>query len=113
MRMRTAIAAFLFTCGLILPAAAQDYPNRLIKIVVGFPPGGGVDAVARLFAEKMSGLFGQPVVVVNQGGAAGGIAGKRVSGEEPRHGRGRSESSSHVIERAATMTQKEKRMPAV
>jgi tripartite-type tricarboxylate transporter receptor subunit TctC len=67
------------------PAAAQDkpYPSRSVRLVVGFPPGGGVDAVARLFAEKMSGLFGQPVVVMNQGGAAGGIAGKRVSAEEP------------------------------
>lgn len=67
------------------PAAAQDkaYPVRPVHIIVGFPPGGGVDAVARIFADKMTELLGQPVVVMNQGGAAGSIAGKRVSTEDP------------------------------
>jgi tripartite-type tricarboxylate transporter receptor subunit TctC len=67
------------------PAAAQDsaYPTRPVRIVVGFPPGGGVDAVARIFADKMSGLFGQPVVVLNHGGAAGSIAGNLVAAEAP------------------------------
>ena len=71
--------------GSFAPAAAQDkpYPSRTVRFIVGFPPGGGVDAVARMFADKMSGLFGQPVVVMNHGGAAGGIAGKQVSAEEP------------------------------
>ena len=66
-------------------AAEQDksYPSRPVRIIVGFPPGGGVDAVARLFADKTTGIFGQPVIVVNHGGAAGGIAGKQVSAENP------------------------------
>jgi tripartite-type tricarboxylate transporter receptor subunit TctC len=71
--------------GSLAPAAAQEkpYPSRPVRFIVGYPPGGGVDAVARVFADKMTGLFGQPVVVMNHGGAAGGIAGKQVAAEEP------------------------------
>ena len=71
--------------GWLAPAAAQDkpFPSRTVRLVVGFPPGGGVDAVARMFADKMTAIFAQPVVVLNHGGAAGGIAGKQVSAEEP------------------------------
>src|SRR5262245_29482389 len=62
------------------PAAAQDsYPSRNIRLLVSFPPGGGVDAVARLFADKMAAVLGQTVVVENRGGAAGLIAGRAVA----------------------------------
>ena len=65
-------------------AQAQDnFPSRTIRLVVSFPPGGGVDAVARLFADKMSPMLGQPFVVENRGGAAGAIAGKQVAGASP------------------------------
>ena len=69
----------------LAPAAAQDkpYPSHTVRLIVGFPPGGGVDAVARMFADKMTGLLKQPVVVENRGGAAGSIAGKQVSISEP------------------------------
>ncbi len=85
----SSVTRILAVCGvalgaLLAPASAQDaYPARTIRLIVGFPPGGGVDAVARLFADKMTGIMSQPVVVVNQGGAAGGIAAKKVSTEEP------------------------------
>jgi tripartite-type tricarboxylate transporter receptor subunit TctC len=69
--------------GMAASAFAQDFPARPVRIIVGFPPGGGVDAVARLFADKMTGILGQPVIVVNQGGAAGGLAAKKVSSETP------------------------------
>ena len=66
------------------PAVSQDaYPSRAIRLVVSFPPGGGVDAVARLFADKMSPMLGQPVVVENRGGASGTIAGKQVAAASP------------------------------
>ena len=65
-----------------LPALAQDN-SRPLRIVVSFPPGGGVDSVARLFADKLSTLTGQTVVVENRGGAAGIIAGKQVASAEP------------------------------
>jgi tripartite-type tricarboxylate transporter receptor subunit TctC len=65
-------------------AIAQDaFPSRTIRLVVSFPPGGGVDAVARLFADKMSAMLGQPVVVENRGGASGTIAGRQVAQAEP------------------------------
>src|SRR5438128_4249439 len=74
----------LLAAGLVLagPAAAQDN-SRPLRLVVSFPPGGGVDAVARLFADKMSALLGQTVVVENRGGASGIIAGKQIAGAEP------------------------------
>ena len=66
------------------PASAQDsYPSRNIRLIVSFPPGGGVDAVARVFADKMSAILGQPVVIENRGGAAGLIAGRAVAAAEP------------------------------
>ena len=81
-RMRRAAGVLL---GILLlaaiPTTAQD--NRPVRLVVSFPPGGGVDAVARLFADKMSALLGQTVVVENRGGASGIIAGKQVAGAEP------------------------------
>jgi tripartite-type tricarboxylate transporter receptor subunit TctC len=54
-------------------AAAQGYPNRPIKIIVGFPPGQSVDVVARLVAQPMSQSLGQGVVVENRAGAGGVI----------------------------------------
>ena len=59
--------------------AQDNFPSRTIRLVVSFPPGGGVDAVARLFADKMSAMLGQTVVVENRGGASGTIAGKQVA----------------------------------
>jgi tripartite-type tricarboxylate transporter receptor subunit TctC len=58
----------------IAPAMAQAYPDRPITLVVGFPPGGGVDQVARQVAEGLSRQVGQSVVVENRAGAAGNIA---------------------------------------
>jgi len=57
--------------GLICTATvnAQDYPNKSITMVVGFPPGGSNDMVARIFAPKMSEILGVPVVVVNKAGS--------------------------------------------
>ena len=52
-------------------AQAQDYPNKSISLVVGFPPGGSNDIVARLFAPKLTELLGQSVIVVNKSGSNG------------------------------------------
>ncbi len=52
-------------------ASAQDYPNRTISLVVPYPPGGGVDAMARVVAEKLSGALGHHVVVENRAGGSG------------------------------------------
>ena len=56
------------------PALAQTYPSKTVKILVGFPPGGPVDVLARIFADKFTTLWGQPAVVDNRAGATGNIA---------------------------------------
>src|ERR671927_1244516 len=56
-----------------LPAAAQKFPERPIRFVVPFPPGGGNDILARAIAPKMADLLGQPVVIDNRPGAGGNI----------------------------------------
>jgi tripartite-type tricarboxylate transporter receptor subunit TctC len=58
------------------PAAAQDYPNRPITMIVPYPPGGGVDVMGRLMGQKLSLALGQQVIIENRGGA-GGMIGTR------------------------------------
>jgi tripartite-type tricarboxylate transporter receptor subunit TctC len=65
--------AFL-AAAVVSPAAAQGYPERPIRMLVGFPPGGGVDIAARLMAVEMQKTLGQPITVENRSGAAGNIA---------------------------------------
>ena len=55
-------------------AVAQDFPTKPIRMVVGFPPGGGIDQLARVLAEGMSRQLGQNIVVDNKPGAGTAIA---------------------------------------
>jgi tripartite-type tricarboxylate transporter receptor subunit TctC len=59
---------------------AQTYPNRPIRIVVPFPPGGATDANARALAKEVESLLGQPLVIDNRGGANGIIGCDLVEG---------------------------------
>ncbi|MGZ5091400.1 MAG: Bug family tripartite tricarboxylate transporter substrate binding protein [Burkholderiales bacterium] len=55
-------------------AQAQRYPNKPVRLLVGFAPGGGVDVTARIVASKLSELWGQPMIVDSRAGAGGTIA---------------------------------------
>ena len=66
-----------------LPASAQDYPNRVITMIVPFAAGGPTDTVARLIAEPMSKTLGQQVIIENVGGAGGTIGAARVAKADP------------------------------
>ena len=70
-------------CAIVQAAAAQVFPDRPIQLLVGFPPGGGVDIVARQLAETLSVQLGQRVVVENKAGAAGNIAMEAVARAKP------------------------------
>ena len=63
----------LLACALLAPALAQAYPAKSIRFVVPFPPGGGVDIVARSLAEKLSPRLGQTIVIDNKPGAGTAI----------------------------------------
>jgi len=69
---RTAIGACLAV--LTLSASASDYPTKPVKLLVGFPPGGGTDVLARAMSVELTKSLGQQVVVENKGGANGVIA---------------------------------------
>jgi len=63
--------------------AQADYPSHSITMIVAFPPGGGVDNVARRLAEEMSKTLGQTMVIENKGGAGGNIAAGAVANSKP------------------------------
>jgi len=74
-------AAAVIGCG--FSAGAQTYPTRTVNLVVPYPPGGGVDAMARVVAEKLSGALGQQVVVDNRAGGSGLVGTRAVARSAP------------------------------
>ena len=64
-------------------AAAADYPNRPVTIVVGFPPGGASDIMARILTAKLGSVLGQPFIVDNRPGAGGNVGGEFVAHAAP------------------------------
>ena len=77
--VRTCVAAALATAFAASAVAQTAYPNKPIRILVGFAPGGGTDIVARALSVKMSEILGQTVVVENRAGASGTIAAAEVA----------------------------------
>ena len=85
-RMRLAlpaVVAFVFVAGTVPPANAQSYPERPVRLIVPFPAGGTVDAVARGIAQKLSDALRQPMVVENRAGGAGSIGSEAVARAVP------------------------------
>jgi tripartite-type tricarboxylate transporter receptor subunit TctC len=76
-------AALVITLAALPQAGAQDYPNKPIRLVVPFPPGGGNDLVARQLAPQVEALVKQPVVIDNRAGANGIIGSQVVAKAEP------------------------------
>jgi Uncharacterized protein conserved in bacteria len=70
-KMLTAAAALV--CAATAPALAQDWPQKTIRFIVPFPPGGGTDVVARMVAKNLQDKLGQTIIVENRGGANGAI----------------------------------------
>jgi len=87
---RRSIISLALGCGVLSVAAlwpkayaADDFPNRSIRMIVGYPVGGNVDIVARLVADELSKILNQPVVVDNRAGASGQIAAASVAQAAP------------------------------
>ena len=81
---RAALAALCLTPCWQAPAFAQtQYPDRPIRIVVGFTPGGGNDIIARVFGQKLSESLGQPVIIENKPGAGAMLATEYVARSAP------------------------------
>ena len=73
-------------CGILAGAQvaqAQTYPVKPVRLVVGVPPGGATDVVARLVGQKLTAQLGQPVVIENRGGAGGNIGAELVAKAPP------------------------------
>jgi tripartite-type tricarboxylate transporter receptor subunit TctC len=78
-----ALAALAFVLAAVSGADAADYPNRVVTLVVPYPAGGGVDAMARVVAAKLSDAFKQQVIVDNKAGAGGTLGTRLVAHAAP------------------------------
>src|SRR5436853_2575264 len=85
MRAARAIPAILFALLLLLPARADDYPSHPITLIVPYPPGGGVDTIARVMSAKLSPALGQQIIIENRPGA-GAVIGTRAAAKAPADG---------------------------
>lgn len=73
----------IILCGVILPAAAQPYPSKAIRIIVPYAPGGGTDTVTRALSQRMSESLGQQIIIENRTGANGIIGSEIIAKAAP------------------------------
>lgn len=83
MKLMAGVAAFCALSVIYLPALAQSYPTREVKLITGSAAGGGSDLQARLLAGVLSQMWGQPVLVENLPGASNGLAAGKVAHSAP------------------------------
>ena len=86
MTRRLAVAlltALALTCATQGGLHADTYPDRLVKLVVGYPPGGPIDVTARILVQHLAPILGQTVIVENRPGATGTVAGRALTTTEP------------------------------
>src|SRR5215218_7596926 len=81
--MKKLVAVVALLVAAVTHAQAQSYPSRQITLIVPFPPGGSTDTAARIMAERMRPILGQPIVIENVGGAGGSIGVGRVARASP------------------------------
>jgi tripartite-type tricarboxylate transporter receptor subunit TctC len=81
--VRSVLAGATAALAIAPPAAAQTYPAKPIRMLVGFPPGGGTDIVARLLSPKIVETFGQQIIIENRPGATGTVAAGLVAKASP------------------------------
>lgn len=94
--IRFALPALLLGATLSCNALAQGYPDKAVRVIVPFPPGGAADIVARHFTTRLSAVIGQQIIVDNRGGA-GGIIGGEIAARLPADGYGLLFASSSVL----------------
>ena len=73
-RVLVRIAILVSALAPSLAAAQADYPNRQIRLMVGFPPGGSTDVLARTLGQEARKALGQEIIVINKPGASGALA---------------------------------------
>ncbi len=82
-RTLLAAAAAAILCSSLSPAVAQPFPNRPIRLIVSFPPGGATDVIARTIGAPLSQRLGQNVVVDNRPGSNGNISAELAANARP------------------------------
>jgi tripartite-type tricarboxylate transporter receptor subunit TctC len=80
LRIASLTIAIVASCGI---ASAQDYPNRPVRLIVAFAPGGATDFTARIIADRVQAILGQPIAVENKPGANGAIGAEYVAKSDP------------------------------
>ena len=100
MKIVRMFAVFAIAMGAGTTPLAQNYPAKPVRVVVPLAPGGGVDAIMRMVASSLTDLWGQPVAVENQVGAAGTVGSAMVAKSPPDGHTLLANSSAHVVSAA-------------